>query len=174
MIISSPTHMLRPAVRGQTNKYNRKIRLGRGFTLKELRTAGITSQLYARSIGIAIDTRRKDTCNETLNTNVNRLKDYLNRIILYPRKGHYDKKPIIKEATKERLSGPDAKFQNTTKTVLPLPQPESAVSLVSITKEMTSLEAYKTLRKEWKQQKGVYKRLEAAKKKKLEKSSAKK
>jgi hypothetical protein len=39
---------------------------------------------------------------------------------------------------------------------------------------MTSLEAYKTLRKEWKQQKGVYKRLEAAKKKKLEKSSAKK
>lgn len=166
---------MRPAVRGQTNKYNRKIKLGRGFTLRELRTAGITSTLYARSIGIAIDTRRKDTSQETLNTNVNRLKDYLNRIILYPRGGAYDKKAIIKEATKERLSAPEAKFQNTTKTVIPLPQTEAAITWVS-TKELTDAaktEAYKTLRKEWKTQKGVYKRLEAAKKKKLEKATKK-
>ena len=101
------------------------------------------------------------------------MKDYLNRIIIYPRRGKYDKKAIIKEATKERLSGPDAKFQNTTKTVIPLPKAESGISFVSITKEMKSFNAYQTLRKEWKQQKGVYKRLEAAKKKKLEKVTKK-
>jgi hypothetical protein len=143
--------------------------------LKELKTAGITSTLYARSIGIALDTRRKDTSQETLNTNVTRLKDYLNRIILYPRGGQYDKQPIIKEATKERLSAPEAKFQNTTKTVIPLPQSEAAISWVA-TKELAAAaktEVYKTLRKEWKTQKGVYKRLEAAKKKKLEKVSKK-
>ena len=31
----NPTHKLRPIVRGQTNKYNTKIKLGRGFTEKE-------------------------------------------------------------------------------------------------------------------------------------------
>ena len=108
-----------------------------------------------------------------MNTNVSRLKDYLNRIVLYPRKGVYDKKPIIKEATKERLSAPDAKFQNTTRTILPLPKAESGISFVALTKEMKAFGAYQTLRKEWKQQKGVYKRLEAAKKKKLEKAAKK-
>jgi len=32
-----PLGLLRPAVRGQTFKYNTKVRLGRGFTLEELK-----------------------------------------------------------------------------------------------------------------------------------------
>ena len=56
----NPTHTLKPIVRGQTNKYNTKIKLGRGFTKEELKKAGILSVPYARSIGIAIDLRRKD------------------------------------------------------------------------------------------------------------------
>lgn len=32
-----PVNALRPVVRGQTVKYNTKIRVGRGFTLEELR-----------------------------------------------------------------------------------------------------------------------------------------
>ena len=55
----NPTHKLRPIVRGQTNKYNTKIKLGRGFTVKELKEAGIHGLFYARSLGIAIDLRRK-------------------------------------------------------------------------------------------------------------------
>jgi hypothetical protein len=42
------------------------------------------------------------------------LKDYLSRIILYPKKGNkYEKKPLVAEAKQDVLSGPDAKFQNT-------------------------------------------------------------
>ena len=105
--------MLRPAVRGQTNRYNAKLRMGRGFTLKELSAAGIVGVHYARSIGIAIDLRRKDTSNETLKANSTRIKDYLSRMILFPR--HPKKpelKPQVKEATEEQMKGPDARIQN--------------------------------------------------------------
>ncbi len=49
--------------------------------------------------------------------------------------------------------------------ILALPKAESGISLVSVTKEMQTFNAYQTLRKEWKQQKGVYKRIEKAKNK---------
>lgn len=38
-----PIGQLRPIVRGQTNKYNGKVRAGRGFTLQELRVSGHTN-----------------------------------------------------------------------------------------------------------------------------------
>jgi hypothetical protein len=39
-------------------------------------------------------------------------------MILAPRRGKYAKKAPIKEATKEVLSGPEASFQNTSKSVI--------------------------------------------------------
>ena len=75
----NPTHKLRPVVRGQTNKYNNKVRLGRGFTVEELKKGGINSVDVARSLGIAIDFRRKDTSNETLTTNSNRIRTYIGK-----------------------------------------------------------------------------------------------
>lgn len=157
---------MRPAVRGQTNRYNGKIKLGRGFTLRELREAGIKGVEYARSLGIAVDLRRKDTNNETLKLNAGRVKDYISRMILYPRaKGQYEKKPIVAEAKEEVLAGPDAKVQNTNKHVIPLPKPEVGYSWTNITKEMKETNAFKTLRTELKTSKGFYKRLEEAKKK---------
>ena len=90
----NPTHKLRPIVRGQTNKYNTKIKLGRGFTEKELKEAGIRGLSYARSLGISVDLRRKDTSKETLDLNSGRIKEYLSRMILYPRKKkNAEKKP---------------------------------------------------------------------------------
>ena len=86
LVAPNPTHKLRPVVRGQTNKYNTKIKLGRGFTEKELREAGIKGLAYARSLGIAVDLRRKDTSKETLDLNAGRIKEYLSRMILFPRK----------------------------------------------------------------------------------------
>jgi len=53
----SPTHHLRPVVRGQTNRYNMKQKLGRGFTKKELVLGGVHGVNYARSLGIAVDLR---------------------------------------------------------------------------------------------------------------------
>ena len=163
-IAPNPTHTLKPIVRGQTNKYNNKIRLGRGFTKEELKKAGILSLNYARSIGIAIDLRRKDTSNEAQTANVNRIKEYLAKMILYPRK-KADKKALVKEATEEQLKATEAKEQNTCKCVIPLPKEEVGYTFAPITKEMKSANVYKTQRTEIKTAQGFYKRMEARKQK---------
>ena len=163
-IAPNPTHTLKPIVRGQTNKYNNKIRLGRGFTKEELKKAGILSLNYARSIGIAVDHRRKDTSNEAQTANVNRIKEYLAKMILYPRK-KADKKAIVKEATEEQLKAPEAKEQNTCKCVVPLPKEEVGYTFAPITKEMKNANVYKTQRTEIKTAQGFYKRMEARKQK---------
>ena len=163
-IAPNPTHTLKPIVRGQTNKYNNKIRLGRGFTKEELKKAGILSLNYARSIGIAVDHRRKDTSNEAQTANVNRIKEYLAKMILYPRK-KADKKAIVKEATEEQLKAPEAKEQNTCKCVVPLPKEEVGYTFAPITKEMKGANVYKTQRTEIKTAQGFYKRMEARKQK---------
>lgn len=113
---------MRPAVRGQTNRYNGKIKLGRGFTKRELSIAGITSLPYARSIGIAVDLRRKDTCDETLNLNAARLSAYLHKIILHrtPKKNSKNvANTLVKEINfDEHKNNPDISVQNTTKQVI--------------------------------------------------------
>ncbi|KAM2367339.1 hypothetical protein EV1_044583 [Malus domestica] len=53
------TGRLRPIVHGQTLKYNMEVRAGRGFTLEELKSAGIPKKL-ALTIGISVDHRRKN------------------------------------------------------------------------------------------------------------------
>ena len=166
LIAPNPTHKLRPIVRGQTNKYNSKARLGRGFTLAELKEANISGINYARSLGIAIDLKRKDTCKETTSLNAQRIKDYTSRMILYPRKeGKMDKKAQIKEATEEQLKAPEAKMQTLCKKIIPFPQKEEGYSFGPITAEMKKENVYKKQRTEIKTAQGFYKRMEAAKNK---------
>ena len=163
----NPTHKLRPIVRGQTNKYNTKIKLGKGFTEKELKEAGIRGLSYARSLGIAVDLRRKDTSKETLDLNAGRIKEYISRMILYPRKENkLDKKAQVPEANTEKLNSPEAKVQNTVKGVIELPKKEIGYSFDPITDEMKKKNVYQTQRKEIKTAKGFYKRLEKIKNKK--------
>merc|ERR1712063_236225 len=76
---------LRPVVRCPTFKYNTKVRSGRGFTLEELKTAGISAK-SARTIGICVDHRRKNKSTESLQSNVQRLKEYKSKLIVFPRK----------------------------------------------------------------------------------------
>ena len=113
---------MRPAVRGQTNRYNGKIKIGRGFTTQELKLAGITSLAEARSIGIAVDLRRKDTCNETLNLNSNRIKTYLSKIIVHraEKKGSKNvPSKLFREVNfNEANNEPAVKVQNTTRQVI--------------------------------------------------------
>ena len=145
----NPTHKLRPIVRGQTNKYNTKIKLGRGFTEKELKEAGIRGLSYARSLGIAIDLRRKDTSKETLDLNAGRIKEYLARMILYPRKEKKpEKKPQVPEATEEKIKSAEAGIQNTLKGVIELPKKEVGYSFEAITDDMKKKCVYQTQRKE--------------------------
>ncbi|CAK9294949.1 unnamed protein product [Gordionus sp. m RMFG-2023] len=74
---------LRPVVRCPTIRYNKKIRLGRGFSIEELKTAKIPKR-YARTIGITVDHRRRNRSVEGLQINVQRLKEYKSRLILFP------------------------------------------------------------------------------------------
>jgi len=92
--------MLRPLVHGQTLKYNAKIKTGRGFTLQELKQAGINHH-QAKGIGIAVDYRRADRSAETLKANVQRLKLYKSKLLVFPRKAG---KPKHGDAKAEELA----------------------------------------------------------------------
>ncbi|KAL1921132.1 60S ribosomal protein eL13 [Calcarisporiella thermophila] len=83
--------LLRPAVRCPTVRYNTKLRAGRGFTLEELKAAGIRRK-EALSIGIAVDHRRRNRSLESLQLNVERLKAYKSKLIVFPRKAGKPKK----------------------------------------------------------------------------------
>lgn len=80
-----PVDSLRPAVRCQTVKYNTKLRSGRGFTAAELKAAGMTRQ-EAMSVGIAVDHRRRNRSQESLELNKARLSAYKAKLILLPKK----------------------------------------------------------------------------------------
>lgn len=79
-----PIGQLRPIVRGQTLKYNSKVRAGRGFTLDELRAAKVNVN-EARGLGISVDYRRKNRNAEALALNVDRLKAYRAKLVVFPR-----------------------------------------------------------------------------------------
>ncbi|KAF2764946.1 60S ribosomal protein L13 [Teratosphaeria nubilosa] len=86
-----PVDKLRPVVRCPTVKYNRRVRAGRGFSLAELKEAGIPRKL-APTIGISVDPRRQNLSEESLKANVERLKAYKARLVLFPRKSGEHKK----------------------------------------------------------------------------------
>uniref|UniRef100_A0A646QDG5 Large ribosomal subunit protein eL13 n=1 Tax=Hemiscolopendra marginata TaxID=943146 RepID=A0A646QDG5_9MYRI len=90
---------LRPIVRCPTIRYNSKVRAGRGFTLDELKAAKINRN-FARTIGIAVDYRRRNKSVESLQANVQRLKEYKSKLILFPRKAS---KPKEGDATAEEV-----------------------------------------------------------------------
>lgn len=79
-----PLDRLRPSVRCQTIRYNHRPRLGKGFTLAEVKAAGLGVQ-FAKSIGIAVDHRRKNRSQEGFETNKARLTNYLSKLVLFPR-----------------------------------------------------------------------------------------
>lgn len=131
---------MRPVVHGQTVKYNSKRRAGRGFTLEELKEAGIPAKL-APTIGIAVDHRRRNRSLEGLQENVNRLKAYKANLVVFPRRAN---KPKAGDASAEEL-----KTATQLKgTILPITRAKAALEKVTITSEMRSEAAYATLRLE--------------------------
>lgn len=78
-----PVDLLRPIVHCPSVRYHSKRRLGNGFTLRELKGAGLNKK-YARTVGIAVDHRRRNKSYESMNRNVVRLQDYVSRLIVYP------------------------------------------------------------------------------------------
>jgi large subunit ribosomal protein L13e len=141
-----------------------KTRYGRGFTLEELRLAGLNPQ-FARSVGISADHRRQDTSLEMRDMNVKRLKAYLAKLILFPSKtsrqaakkaaapkapeakaDQKPRKPLLPEATSEKQASAPAKEQMTDKIVMPAQDPKLREKPQSITAEMKAAKTYYRLR----------------------------
>merc|ERR1719201_281755 len=129
---------LRPAVRCQTQRYNTKVRLGKGFTLDELKEAGIPKKL-AGTIGIAVDFRRKNRSTESLQENVARLKLYKSKLMVLPRKSKAKKGDTTRQ---EAQNVP----QNTTKEIIPLPKASLKEKARAITDEEKAFSAKMALR----------------------------
>merc|ERR1712059_125108 len=94
-----PVKTLGPVVRCPTFRYNLKQRSGRGFSLEELKTAGITKNM-AKTIGISVDHRRRNKSVESLQINAQRLKEYQSKLILFPIK---QSKPRPGDASEEDM-----------------------------------------------------------------------
>jgi len=131
-----PLSLLRPAVRAQTVRYNRKVREGRGFTLDELKEAGI-GRKEARGVGVVVDHRRRNLSEEGKKINVERLKAYKTRLIVFPRKAG---KPKQGDSPAEELKA------QTTRALLPLPTVAPSERPRKITAEERGFEAYRALR----------------------------
>ncbi|XP_044753444.1 60S ribosomal protein L13 [Coccinella septempunctata] len=131
---------LRPVVRCPTVRYHNKIRAGRGFTLRELKTAGINAR-FARTVGIAVDHRRRNKSLESVQLNVQRLKEYKSKLILFPI--HNKKKLRQGEANEEERK---VATQLLTQ-VIPIRQPSAKLKARVPTEEEKKFSAYNTLRK---------------------------
>jgi len=106
-------------------QYNSKIRLGRGFTLEELKVAGINRQ-FAQTVGIAVDHRRTNSSEESLRLNVQRLVEYKARLVVFPRHLKNIKKG---DATKEEI----ANVQQVVGDIIAAPKKVAAVTFTALT-----------------------------------------
>ena len=131
--------LLRPVVHPPTAKYNYKLRQGRGFTFTELKEAGINRKL-ARSIGIAVDHRRRNRSAESLQVNAQRLKEYKSKLIVFPRKRNKPKAGDSEAAELEQA-------QQLTGPIMAVPDPyEGEEETMEITDEMKEESVYHKLR----------------------------
>merc|ERR1712176_1682637 len=123
----APTQKLRPIVHCQTQKYSAKTRLGKGFTLEELKAAKLCAK-YARTIGIAVDHRRINKSEESLELNTNRLKTYMASLV------------ILKK-------GEDSSGMSQLKGIVqPIDRSAAEIEMGDVTDELKSFKAYTTMR----------------------------
>ncbi|KAG4079008.1 hypothetical protein HA402_001663 [Bradysia odoriphaga] len=131
---------LRPVVRCPSIRYHTKLRIGRGFSVEELKGAKITPK-FAQTIGIAVDYRRRNKSVEGIQENVQRLKEYRSRLILFP---IHDKKKLRKGEATEEERKLATQFQGP---ILPLSKPEPVVEFRKITDDEKKFSAFHTLRR---------------------------
>ncbi|RKP40163.1 50S ribosomal protein L13e [Dimargaris cristalligena] len=136
--------LLRPAVRCPTVRYNHRMRAGRGFTLEELALAKVGKK-YARTVGIAVDHRRRNRSEESLQRNVQRLQAYQSKLIVFPRKG---KKSIVGDASAEEVAAvvqqpADAAAVTS---LFAVQNPKAATEVRAVSEEEKAFKAYRTLR----------------------------
>ena len=87
-----------------------------------------------------MDHRRTNKCQESLDLNSDRLKDYKARLVVFPRRSGTKN---VKKGDSEAAGKKDAQQ---IKTINALPEASKAVVMAPITAEMTSFNAHATLR----------------------------
>ncbi|WVZ24704.1 hypothetical protein V8G54_003248 [Vigna mungo] len=103
-------------------------------------SAGIPKKL-APTIGIAVDHRRKNRSLESLQANVQRLKTYKAKLVVFPRRA---RKVKTGDSSAEEL----ANATQVQGPFLPIVREKPTVDLVKVTDEMKSFKAYYKLRLE--------------------------
>lgn len=143
-VFPRPLKQLKPSVACPTVRYNSRQRLGRGFTIDEIKAAGLTPR-YAATIGISVDARRKNISEESLNTNTQRLKTYLSKLVLYPVNA---KKPAKGDASAADIKlGQQDRSQFGQRTVAVPTKASGAAASRKVSKAEASASAYKFLKK---------------------------
>merc|ERR1711957_94458 len=103
---------------------------------------GIAPKL-APTIGISVDHRRRNRCTESLKTNVNRLKLYKSKLLIFP-KGSGKKCVKKGDTPRSELSNV---AQNTLKEIIPIPKTALRIKARKITDAEKETSAYKVLKK---------------------------
>lgn len=160
-IFPRPLQALRPVVASCTTRYAGKPRIGRGFTLDEVKEAGLSVK-FARTVGIAVDHRRKNRSLESFQLNVRRLKAYREKLVLLPRTAGKIKKGN-KQTIGDTATEADKQVQNTSRTVLPVRGVEVRQKAVKLTNDMKKFNAKATLKQEWSNQRNKGRREKRAK-----------
>ena len=136
-----PIKRLRPLVHSPSVRHSMRLRLGKGFTEEELKLAGIPLK-FAPTIGIAVDKRRQNRSEESLNLNAQRLKEYKSKLVLFPLNPKKLRKGPIPEATPEQLKN----LTQLKGVVLPQAKKEDKPVFEEITPEMKKKSAWKAVR----------------------------
>ena len=127
-IAPAPLQKLRPIVHCPTQKYSAKVRLGKGFTLEELKAAGLHPS-YARTIGIAVDLRRRNRSEESLQLNLKRLQEYKSKLV------------ILKKGDAVPASAVEGNAA-----IQPIVKPASEIVMETVTDDMKAFKAYTAMR----------------------------
>jgi large subunit ribosomal protein L13e len=133
-----PLQLLRPAVHAPTQRYNAKLRLGRGFTIAEVKAAGFTAA-YARTVGIAVDHRRINRSVESMEMNVARLEEYKSKLVVFPKRRGSVK---AGDATKEETTA----ATQLTGAVMPLVKVVPGIVMEEVTAEMKATVSFTQMR----------------------------
>eukprot|EP01083_Nonionella_stella_P160937 526557_1 len=147
-----PAKKFRPIVQCPTQRYNMRIRSGRGFSLLELQGAGLNPK-YAKTIGISVDRRRRNRSQEGLSRNIRRLKKYTSSLVLFPLapkgKDRKDKEKMIQYLLAEKKAKIQmAKYANFLKEPMPVKNERKVASVVKID-EVPDYNAWGTMKNEW-------------------------
>merc|ERR1712216_1005490 len=136
---------VRPVVHPPTVKYNSKVRVGRGLSLAELKAVKL-GKLEARSLGIAVDPRRRNRSVNGKQANEQRLREYKANLVVFPRNAKKTKVGWKADAAKEEC---DLAEQVTEQVVMRPAAAEVEMEARKITAEEAKANTSRTLKAAW-------------------------